>query len=123
VCADECVGHRARAEEFGCESGWTIEQTIGPTPVIAPLQMLAYAAACTERLRLGVGVLASRPGANGRIKPRNRPHCSSGVQRADFIGSTRSQVRLATLSPSPSDWFCAGLGAPADGLVWVAKQS
>lgn len=49
----------ARAEELGFESGWTLEQAIGPTPLIAPLEMLAYAAACTERLRLGVGVLVS----------------------------------------------------------------
>jgi probable F420-dependent oxidoreductase len=48
-----------RAEEAGFESAWTIEQTIGSTPMIAPLPMLAYAAACTDRLRLGVGVLVS----------------------------------------------------------------
>jgi alkanesulfonate monooxygenase SsuD/methylene tetrahydromethanopterin reductase-like flavin-dependent oxidoreductase (luciferase family) len=36
-----------------------LEQTIGPTPMIAPLEMLAYAAACTERMRLGVAVLVS----------------------------------------------------------------
>jgi alkanesulfonate monooxygenase SsuD/methylene tetrahydromethanopterin reductase-like flavin-dependent oxidoreductase (luciferase family) len=47
----------ARAEELGFEGGWTVEQTIGPTPLIAPLELLAYAAACTTRLRLGVGVL------------------------------------------------------------------
>jgi alkanesulfonate monooxygenase SsuD/methylene tetrahydromethanopterin reductase-like flavin-dependent oxidoreductase (luciferase family) len=49
----------ARAEETGFESAWTIEQTLGPTPMIGPLPLLAYAAACTERLRLGVGVLVS----------------------------------------------------------------
>jgi alkanesulfonate monooxygenase SsuD/methylene tetrahydromethanopterin reductase-like flavin-dependent oxidoreductase (luciferase family) len=49
----------ARAEEAGFESAWTIEQTLGPTPMIAPLPLLAYAAGCTERLRLGVGVLVS----------------------------------------------------------------
>jgi probable F420-dependent oxidoreductase len=49
----------ARAEELGFEAGWTLEQAIGPTPLIAPLEILAYAAACTERLRLGVGVLVS----------------------------------------------------------------
>lgn len=49
----------ARAEELGLEGGWVMEQVIGPTPLIAPLQMLAYAAACTERLRLGVAVLVS----------------------------------------------------------------
>ena len=47
----------ARAEELGFEGGWTLEQTIGPAPLIAPLELLAYAAACTIRLRLGVAVL------------------------------------------------------------------
>ena len=36
-----------------------MEQVIGPSPQIAPLEMLAYAAACTERLRLGVAVLVT----------------------------------------------------------------
>jgi alkanesulfonate monooxygenase SsuD/methylene tetrahydromethanopterin reductase-like flavin-dependent oxidoreductase (luciferase family) len=49
----------ARAEELGFETGWVMEQSIGPTPLIAPLEMLAYAAACTDRLRLGVAVLVS----------------------------------------------------------------
>lgn len=49
----------ARAEELGFEGGWVMEQSIGPTPMIAPLELLAYAAAATERLRLGVAVLVS----------------------------------------------------------------
>jgi probable F420-dependent oxidoreductase len=36
-----------------------LEFVIGEPPLIAPLEMLAYAAACTERLRLGVAVLVS----------------------------------------------------------------
>jgi alkanesulfonate monooxygenase SsuD/methylene tetrahydromethanopterin reductase-like flavin-dependent oxidoreductase (luciferase family) len=46
-----------RAEDLGFEGGWTLEQTVGPGPLIAPMELLAYAAACTERLRLGVAVL------------------------------------------------------------------
>jgi alkanesulfonate monooxygenase SsuD/methylene tetrahydromethanopterin reductase-like flavin-dependent oxidoreductase (luciferase family) len=46
-----------RAEELGFECGWTLEQTIGAAPLIAPMELLAYAAACTTRLRLGVAVL------------------------------------------------------------------
>ena len=46
-----------RAEELGFEGGWTLEQTLGPGPLIAPMELLAYAAACTSRLRLGVAVL------------------------------------------------------------------
>jgi probable F420-dependent oxidoreductase len=47
----------ARAEELGFEGGWTMEQIVGNSPRIAPMEMLAYAAACTTRLRLGVAVL------------------------------------------------------------------
>ncbi|MCV7227424.1 LLM class flavin-dependent oxidoreductase [Mycolicibacterium komossense] len=46
-----------RAEDLGFEGGWTLEQTVGPGPLIAPMELLAYGAACTERLRLGVAVL------------------------------------------------------------------
>ncbi|EUA52583.1 hypothetical protein I552_8691 [Mycobacterium xenopi 3993] len=30
-----------------------LEQIIGEAPLLAPLELLAYAAACTDRLRLG----------------------------------------------------------------------
>jgi alkanesulfonate monooxygenase SsuD/methylene tetrahydromethanopterin reductase-like flavin-dependent oxidoreductase (luciferase family) len=49
----------ARAEEFGFEGGWVLEQTVGQAPLLAPLELLAYCAACTERLRLGVAVLVT----------------------------------------------------------------
>lgn len=48
-----------RAEELGFTGGWTLEQTIGPSPLLAPLQMLAWAAGQTTRLRLGVAVLVT----------------------------------------------------------------
>jgi alkanesulfonate monooxygenase SsuD/methylene tetrahydromethanopterin reductase-like flavin-dependent oxidoreductase (luciferase family) len=57
--ADGVRDYLARAEELGFEGGWVLEQTIGQAPLIAPLEMLAYAAACTERIRLGVAVLVS----------------------------------------------------------------
>ncbi|MGH3971541.1 MAG: LLM class flavin-dependent oxidoreductase [Mycobacterium sp.] len=49
----------ARAEELGFDGGWVLEQVVGAAPLLAPLELLAYAAACTERLRLGVAVLVS----------------------------------------------------------------
>ncbi|EUA53117.1 luciferase-like monooxygenase family protein [Mycobacterium intracellulare 1956] len=48
-----------RAEELGFEGGWVLEQIVGPAPLLAPMELLAYCAACTERLRLGVGVLVT----------------------------------------------------------------
>lgn len=49
----------ARAEELGFEGGWVLEQTVGAAPLLAPLELLAYCAAFTERLRLGVAVLVT----------------------------------------------------------------
>jgi alkanesulfonate monooxygenase SsuD/methylene tetrahydromethanopterin reductase-like flavin-dependent oxidoreductase (luciferase family) len=57
--ADGFKDYVSRAEELGFEGGWTLEQTIGAEPLIAPLELLAYAAACTTRLRLGVAVVVS----------------------------------------------------------------
>jgi alkanesulfonate monooxygenase SsuD/methylene tetrahydromethanopterin reductase-like flavin-dependent oxidoreductase (luciferase family) len=48
-----------RAEELGYAAGWVLEQTVGEAPLLAPLELLAYSAACTERLRLGVAVLVA----------------------------------------------------------------
>ena len=49
----------ARAEELGFEGAWALEQTIGRGPILAPLELLSWCAACTERLRLGVAVLVT----------------------------------------------------------------
>ncbi|WP_163753827.1 LLM class flavin-dependent oxidoreductase [Mycobacterium botniense] len=49
----------ARAEELGYTGGWVLEQTVGAAPLLAPLELLAYSAACTRQLRLGVAVLVS----------------------------------------------------------------
>ncbi len=49
----------ARAEALGFDSAWTSEQVVGTLPMVSPLELLAYAAACTERIRLGCSVLVS----------------------------------------------------------------
>jgi probable F420-dependent oxidoreductase len=49
----------ARAEELGYDSAWTQEQVLGAAPVLAPLEAMTYAAACTERMRLGCVVFVS----------------------------------------------------------------
>ena len=48
-----------RAEELGFESAWTQEQVLGDMPSLSPLETMAYAAACSERIRLGCAVLVS----------------------------------------------------------------
>lgn len=57
--AAEMRSYLGRAEELGFDGGWVVEQVVGDAPLLAPLELLAYAAAGTNRLRLGVAVLVS----------------------------------------------------------------
>jgi probable F420-dependent oxidoreductase len=103
---DGVRSYLARAEELGFEGGWVMEQVIGEAPTLAPLELLAYAAACTNQLRLGVAVLitslhdplqlASAITAVDRLSHGRldvgvghggnfRPFAAFGVEKATFI--------------------------------------
>jgi probable F420-dependent oxidoreductase len=79
----------ARVEELGLfESGWTQEQVIGATGALAPIQTMTYAAACTERLRLGCAVF---------ILPLHNPlHLAKAISSLDCLSHGRVEVGLAT---------------------------
>jgi len=49
----------ARAEELGYHSAWAQENVLGPSPQLGPLEAMTFAAACTERMRLGCVVFVS----------------------------------------------------------------
>jgi probable F420-dependent oxidoreductase len=49
----------ARAEELGFDSAWAQEQVLGAAPQLGPIETMTYAAACTQRLRLGCVVFVS----------------------------------------------------------------
>lgn len=46
-----------RAEALGYADLWLSESILGPRGVLEPVTLLAYAAACTTRIRLGVSVI------------------------------------------------------------------
>lgn len=46
-----------RAEEIGFEGAWVGEQIVGTMPELGPIETLSYAAACSERIRLGCSAL------------------------------------------------------------------
>ena len=74
--AEGLRSYLTRAEELGFEGGWTLEQIIGPTPLLAPMELLAWAAACTTTTAPGggrAGHLAARPTAAGLDGHRRRP--------------------------------------------------
>jgi alkanesulfonate monooxygenase SsuD/methylene tetrahydromethanopterin reductase-like flavin-dependent oxidoreductase (luciferase family) len=128
----------ARAEELGFEGGWVLEQTVGEAPLLAPLELLAYAAACTERLRLGVAVLVSSLHdplqlasavtavdrlSHGRLDVGVAPgggfraFAAFGVDKATYISSFTEGLELmkAAWSDEPRVTF-AGRFRQVDGL-------
>ncbi|MEO5723179.1 MAG: TIGR03619 family F420-dependent LLM class oxidoreductase [Ilumatobacteraceae bacterium] len=51
--------HMRRAEELDFDGAWTSEQTLGSAPTLGPIEVLSFAAACTERIRLGCAVFVA----------------------------------------------------------------
>src|ERR1700677_4854399 len=82
-------GDLRRVEELGLfESAWTQEQVIGPSESLAPLQTLTYAAACTQRVRLGCAVF---------VLPLHNPlHLAKAISSLDCISHGRVEVGVAT---------------------------
>src|SRR5579863_2824751 len=80
--------HLRRVEELGLfESGWVQEQVIGAAGSLAPLQTLTYAAACTERLRLGCAVF---------VLPLHNPlHLAKAISSLDCLSHGRVEVGVA----------------------------
>jgi probable F420-dependent oxidoreductase len=81
--------HLCRVEELGLfESGWVQEQVIGAAGSLAPLETLTYAAACTERLRLGCAVF---------VLPLHNPvHLAKAISSLDCLSQGRVEVGFAT---------------------------
>ncbi len=49
----------SRVEDLGYHSAWAQEQVLGAAPQLAPAEAMTYAAACTQRLRIGCVVFVS----------------------------------------------------------------
>ncbi len=77
-------GYLSRAEELGFHSGWTQEAVLGTGAQLAPLQTMAYAAACTTRLRLGCVVL---------VTPLHNPvHLAKTLSTLDQLSRGRLEI-------------------------------
>jgi hypothetical protein len=64
-----------------------MEQVLGTTPFLSPIDTMTYAAACTERLRLGCAVL---------VTPLHRCTALSSCPAPDhrWLGIRRSQCGM-----------------------------
>jgi alkanesulfonate monooxygenase SsuD/methylene tetrahydromethanopterin reductase-like flavin-dependent oxidoreductase (luciferase family) len=101
-----CRAHLRRVEELGLGGAWVAEQVLGTLPLLAPLEVLAYAAAVTERVRLGCAAL---------ISPHQSPlHLAKAIASLDHLSGGRIEVALATGGPARD---LGAFGITADGLV------
>jgi len=77
-----------RAESLGFQSAWTQEAVLSSTPTLAPLELMTFAASCTEQLRLGCAVFVS---------PLHNPvHLAKSISTLDQLSRGRIEVGIAT---------------------------
>jgi probable F420-dependent oxidoreductase len=77
-----------RAEELGFESAWTMEHVMGASPFLGPVETMTYAAACTERIRLGCIAF---------VTPLHNPvHLAKSMATLDQLCRGRLEVGIAT---------------------------
>jgi probable F420-dependent oxidoreductase len=98
----------ARAEELGFDSAWTQEGTLNVGPQLSPIEAMTYAAACTERMRLGCVVFVSTL--------HSPVHLAKSLASLDQISRGRLDVGVGT----------GGRGRPfaafgVDGSRYVAR--
>ncbi len=97
-----------RAEELGFHSGWTQEQvlTLNEMPQLGAIETMTYAAAVTERLRLGCSVF---------VTPLHMP-----VQLARSLASldqlSRGRLEIGVGSGGPNRPYAA-FGLDSDGFI------
>lgn len=70
-----------RAEALGFHSAWVVEQILGDMASLEPVDLLAYAAALTERMRLGSAVLLTAL--------RNPVHLAKSLATVDQLSGGR----------------------------------
>jgi alkanesulfonate monooxygenase SsuD/methylene tetrahydromethanopterin reductase-like flavin-dependent oxidoreductase (luciferase family) len=77
----------ARAEAIGFESAWVGEQIIGSVPNLGPIETMTYAAACTDRIRLGCATF---------VTPLYSPvHLAKSISTLDQLSGGRVEVGVA----------------------------
>lgn len=70
-----------RAEELGFHSAWVQDQVAGDAPLLEAMSLLAYAAAVTTTLKLGVSVIV--------LPVRNAPQLAKSVGTIDHMSDGR----------------------------------
>jgi probable F420-dependent oxidoreductase len=76
------------AEELGFDSAWAQENILGAAPQLSPLETMTYAAACTQRIRLGCAVFVSTL--------HSPVHLAKSLAAVDQLSRGRIEVGVGT---------------------------
>ncbi len=80
-----------RAEELGFDSAWAQEGTLVASAQLGPVETMSYAAACTERIRLGCSVFVSTQHSPVRL--------ASALATMDQLSRGRIEIGVGTGGP------------------------
>jgi probable F420-dependent oxidoreductase len=78
----------ARVEELGFHSAWAQESVLGAAPQLGPVETMTYAAACTQRIRLGCVVFVSTL--------HSPVHLAKSLSTLDQLSGGRLDVGIGT---------------------------
>jgi probable F420-dependent oxidoreductase len=78
----------AAAEQLAYDSAWAHESVLTSTPQLSPVEAMTYAAACTQRLRLGCAVFVSTL--------RSPVHLAGSLATLDQLSGGRVDVGIGT---------------------------
>ena len=127
----------ARAEELGFDSAWAQEGMLAPASQLGSIETMTFAAACTQRIRLGCAVFVSTLHSpvylaksvstldqlsHGRIEVgvgtggKNRPFAAFGMEPARYVARfTEGIALMKALWTEPQVTF--------DGEFWQLKDA
>lgn len=89
-------------EELGFDSAWTQDQVIGDVSLLECMSLMSYAAACTERLRLGVSVIV--------FPVRNPVQLAKSVSSLDHLSNGRVDLGIGLGPPAVAENFYTSFG-------------
>ena len=92
----------SRAEALGFHSAWVVEQVLGSIPSLEPVELLTYAAALTQRMKLGSAVLLTAL--------RSPVHLAKSLATLDHLSGGRLMVGVG-LGGNPAVYPAYGLTA------------
>jgi probable F420-dependent oxidoreductase len=78
----------ARVEQLGFESAWTQENILTSSAQLGPTEMMTYAAACTERIRLGCVVFVTTL--------HSPAHLAKSLSTLDQLSGGRLEIGVGT---------------------------